>query len=90
VRYTTATSPRRESAYSFCIPTPDALPRILLLQRADTDHNLKDLEGYTAYDLYNSTIEGTKPPTSYEDGADLFTWGTNRSVLIPFSAKSYP
>ena len=43
----------------------------------DTDRSLQDLEGYTAFDLYNSTLNGTKPPT---DGvnAELYTWGVNR------------
>jgi hypothetical protein len=44
---------------------------------------LKDLEGYTAFDLYNSTVEDTKPPhsPSGEHGfADLYTWGANRFV----------
>lgn len=53
----------------------------LLLQRSDIDTTLKDNEGYTAFDLYNSTLVGTKP--SLEDGdayADLYTWGTNVCV----------
>ncbi|KDQ61981.1 hypothetical protein JAAARDRAFT_528626 [Jaapia argillacea MUCL 33604] len=64
---------------------------ILLLQRSDTDTSLKDHEGYTAFDLYNSTVEGTKPtPSSFDtsasngDGivADLFTWGANRNAAL--------
>lgn len=52
------------------------LHSVLLLQRSDIDITLKDYEGYTAFDLYNSTVEGTKP--GGDDGLDLFTWGTNR------------
>lgn len=55
---------------------------ILLLQRADVDTSLKDYEGYTAFDLYNSTVEGTKPDES--GTADLFTWGTNRYAASAF------
>lgn len=51
---------------------------MLLLKRSDTDTTLKDLEGYTAYDLYNSTIEGTKPDAADLERAELFTWGANR------------
>jgi inhibitor of Bruton tyrosine kinase len=51
---------------------------ILLLQRPDIDTSLKDYEGYTAFDLYNSTVEGTKPTTSPDGLYDLFTWGANR------------
>lgn len=52
--------------------------RILLLKRTDTDTSLKDLEGYTAFDLYNSTVEHTKPSDSVLSRTHLFTWGTNR------------
>lgn len=52
--------------------------RILLLQRSDTDTSLKDTEGYTAFDLYNSTVEGTKPSEFDKEYTELFTWGTNR------------
>lgn len=43
------------------------------------DTSLKDFEGYTAFDLYNSTLKNTKPP-QYDDfsQAELFTWGANR------------
>jgi len=51
--------------------------RLLLLQRADVDTSLKDLEGYTAFDLYNSTVNDTKPDAR-DLKAELFTWGTNR------------
>lgn len=41
---------------------------------------LKDFDGYTAFDLYNSTVEGTKPEEAGD--ADLFTWGTNRNAAL--------
>ncbi|KAJ3814922.1 hypothetical protein F5876DRAFT_31863 [Lentinula aff. lateritia] len=67
---------------------------LLLLQHSNTDTTLKDLEGYTAFDLYNSTIEGTKPEPSLfpatstisslqsAGGAELFTWGANRNASL--------
>ncbi|KAJ3980465.1 hypothetical protein F5890DRAFT_1541415 [Lentinula detonsa] len=64
---------------------------LLLLQHSNTDTALKDLEGYTAFDLYNSTVEGTKPqfpatstlsPIQSVDGAELFTWGANRNASL--------
>lgn len=54
--------------------------RIILLKRTDTDTSIKDMDGYTAFDLFNSTVR-TANPTSLEDGyADLLTWGANRCV----------
>ena len=53
---------------------------LLLLQRTDVDCNLKDLEGYRAFDLYNSTVHGTKPEASGR--TDLFTWGANRNAAL--------
>lgn len=55
---------------------------LLLLQRTDIDPSLKDLEGYTAFDLYNSTLNGTKPSASDDKHAELFTWGTNRNAVL--------
>ena len=50
----------------------------MLLKRTDVDTSIKDMEGYTAFDLYNSTVRSANP-TSFEDGyADLLTWGANR------------
>ncbi|KAF8628077.1 hypothetical protein AX15_004108 [Amanita polypyramis BW_CC] len=57
---------------------------LLLLQRPDIDLALKDYEGYTAFDLYNSTVEGTKPDTNDLD-AELFMWGTNVNATLGFS-----
>jgi inhibitor of Bruton tyrosine kinase len=66
---------------------------MLLLQRSDIDVTLKDYEGYTAFDLYNSTIEHSKPSMDLGCGysadhmaaytsADLFTWGVNRNAVL--------
>ncbi|KAI0642387.1 hypothetical protein C8Q79DRAFT_250744 [Trametes meyenii] len=56
---------------------------LLLLQRQDIDLSLRDIEGYTPFDLYNSTIEGTKPTKdSSERGDELFTWGSNRNAAL--------
>ncbi|KAL5530926.1 hypothetical protein ACEPAG_3802 [Sanghuangporus baumii] len=53
---------------------------VLLLQRADIDVSLKDFEGYTAFDVYNSTVEGTKPGEL--ELTDLYTWGINRNAAL--------
>ncbi|KAJ3760008.1 hypothetical protein EV360DRAFT_40745 [Lentinula raphanica] len=63
---------------------------LLLLQHSNIDPTIKDLEGYTAFDLYNSTVEGTKPQSSLFptirnqtiNGAELFTWGANRNASL--------
>jgi alpha-tubulin suppressor-like RCC1 family protein len=56
---------------------------LLLLKRQDIDYTIKDLEGYTAFDLYNSTLDDTKPSghgsITY---ADLYTWGTNSNYTL--------
>lgn len=51
---------------------------VLLLQRSDIDASVKDFEGYIPFDVYNATVEGTKP--SPTEPRDLYTWGTNRFV----------
>lgn len=55
---------------------------ILLLKRSDINVSIKDFEGYTAYDLYNSTVRSSQLPAGEEVLADLFTWGTNRCVNV--------
>lgn len=52
---------------------------LLLLQRNDIELDLKDLEGYRAFDLYNSTVEHTKPE---EGHGMLYTWGANRNASL--------
>ncbi|KAI0041827.1 hypothetical protein FA95DRAFT_1639827 [Auriscalpium vulgare] len=56
---------------------------VLLLQRPDTDASLTDLEGYTAFDLYNTTVENTKPELlERQTLLELFTWGANRNAAL--------
>lgn len=66
---------------------------ILLLRRSDLDLRIKDFEGLTAFDLYNSTVAGTNPPPdalSFEPNrhhhsrtlTQLFTWGSNRNYNL--------
>ncbi|KAG5351469.1 hypothetical protein C0989_006387 [Termitomyces sp. Mn162] len=57
---------------------------LLLLQHSDTDRSLQDLEGYTAFDLYNSTLIGTKL-RSDSPLTELFTWGVNRNAALGFA-----
>lgn len=57
----------------------DVMSSLLLLQRNDIDASAKDLEGYTAFDLYNSTVNGTKPDTEALT-TELYTWGANMWV----------
>jgi hypothetical protein len=52
------------------------------LKRADIDTSIKDFEGYTAYDLYNSTVTSAQPTQDEVVVAELFTWGTNRRVGV--------
>ncbi|KAF9441684.1 hypothetical protein P691DRAFT_812198 [Macrolepiota fuliginosa MF-IS2] len=54
----------------------------LLLQRPDIDVTVKDSEGYSAFDLYNSTLTGTKPSLEGDVYADLFTWGANVNAAL--------
>lgn len=53
----------------------------MLLQRPGADRSLEDFEGYTAFDLYNSTLNGTKPSLDALC-ADLYTWGINKYIAI--------
>ncbi|KIJ65354.1 hypothetical protein HYDPIDRAFT_181161 [Hydnomerulius pinastri MD-312] len=55
---------------------------ILLLKRADVDTLIKDMEGYTAFDLYNSTVRSANPSSLEEGYAELFTWGANRNAAL--------
>ncbi|KAJ7632971.1 hypothetical protein FB45DRAFT_914037 [Roridomyces roridus] len=64
---------------------------LLLLQRSDIDTSLKDLEGHTAFDLYNSTVPGTAPSPALH--AELYTWGINRNAalgLVDSGDRTYP
>ncbi|KAJ9118635.1 hypothetical protein QFC22_003855 [Naganishia vaughanmartiniae] len=53
-----------------------------LLERADTDLGIKDTEGLTAMDLWNSSCAGTNPPETGAKGTDLYTWGSNRNCTL--------
>ncbi|KAL4061807.1 hypothetical protein J3A83DRAFT_4180677 [Scleroderma citrinum] len=56
---------------------------ILLLKHPDIDTAVKDIEGYTAFDVYNSTVRNAKPSSAdHENLADLFTWGANRNAAL--------
>ncbi|KAI0714213.1 hypothetical protein C8T65DRAFT_573631 [Cerioporus squamosus] len=55
---------------------------LLLLQRSDIDILARDVEGYTPFDLYNSTIEGTIPDHNGDQGEELYTWGSNRNAAL--------
>ncbi|TKY85735.1 hypothetical protein EX895_005275 [Sporisorium graminicola] len=66
---------------------------IILLRRNDLDLRVKDFEGLTAFDLYNSTVAGTNPAAdalSFEPSRNqhsrtltqLFTWGSNRNYNL--------
>jgi hypothetical protein len=56
-----------------------AFPSILLLQRSDINTDLKDFEGYRAFDVYNTTVEDTMPNKRGDSsGLELYTWGVNR------------
>ncbi|RPD64492.1 hypothetical protein L226DRAFT_506238 [Lentinus tigrinus ALCF2SS1-7] len=55
---------------------------LLLLQKSDIDTLARDVEGYTPFDLYNSTIEGTIPDHHGHRGEELYTWGSNRNAAL--------
>lgn len=59
-----------------------------LLERADTDLGIKDTEGLTAMDLWNSSCAGTNPPETGAQGTDLYTWGSNSAC--PQIIKRFP
>jgi hypothetical protein len=52
-----------------------------LMGRNDIDLGLKDYEGFTAFDVFNSTCEGTNPVDGAR-GTDLYTWGSNRNYTL--------
>ncbi|KAG1752473.1 uncharacterized protein EDB91DRAFT_1292879 [Suillus paluster] len=70
-------TPSHRALYAGNVPAA-----ILLLKRPDIDMSIKDFEGYTAYDVYNSTVRSTKPTADEEALAELFTWGTNRNAAL--------
>lgn len=72
----------------------------LILGRDDADARLKDHEGLTPFDVYNSTVDGTnpnlagQPPVNAAPGRlDLYTWGSNKNFVLGFSGdgeRVYP
>jgi len=56
---------------------------LLLLENANIDTRIRDYEGLTAFDLYNTTVPGTCPrPEDARDGGELFVWGGNRNYNL--------
>ncbi|QRW02520.1 The BTB (BR-C, ttk and bab)/POZ (Pox virus and Zinc finger) domain [Ceratobasidium sp. AG-Ba] len=55
---------------------------ILLLARNDIDTGIRDLEGMTAFDVYNATVEGTAPNVSASAARELLVWGSNRNATL--------
>jgi alpha-tubulin suppressor-like RCC1 family protein len=63
-----------------------------LLERSDIDATIRDSEGNAAIDLYNSTVNYTKPPTvdarphlvgkRHTVTTELYTWGANRNATL--------
>lgn len=55
----------------------------LLKRSPPADVRIKDFEGLTAFDLYNSTVHGTNPPAPTQRLAgELYTWGANRNFTL--------
>lgn len=56
----------------------------VLLRRADIDLRVRDFEGLTPLELYNTTVAGTGPSDEEaSDGqADMFVWGGNRNYSL--------
>lgn len=50
------------------------------MKRDDIDRSSQDSEGYSAFDLYDLTLEGTSPDSG-GTFAELYTWGANRCAL---------
>ncbi|KAG8854823.1 hypothetical protein FRB96_007352 [Tulasnella sp. 330] len=52
---------------------------VMLAGRTDVNLRLKDRDGYTPFDLYNESVDGTTPTVSFGAGKELFVWGSNRN-----------
>lgn len=52
---------------------------LTLLRHTHIDIRVKDLEGLTAFDVYNSTVAGTNP---HDTRGDLSLWGSNRNYTL--------
>lgn len=51
---------------------------VMLAGRTDIDLHLKDWDGYTPFDLYNESVDGTAPTGSPGAAKELFVWGSSR------------
>ncbi|KAK4052965.1 hypothetical protein OIO90_004089 [Microbotryomycetes sp. JL221] len=64
----------------------------LLLARDDVDIRLKDHEGLSPFDVYNSTVDGTNPvdtsSSSNPGRLELYTWGQNRNFVLGFASDA--
>ncbi|KAM0792087.1 hypothetical protein ACM66B_004791 [Microbotryomycetes sp. NB124-2] len=64
----------------------------LLLARNDVDIRLKDHEGLSPFDVYNSTVDGTNPVNTLSSSnpgrLDLYTWGQNRNFVLGFTSDA--
>ncbi|GAA6003739.1 hypothetical protein JCM10207_003573 [Rhodosporidiobolus poonsookiae] len=64
----------------------------LLLARDDVDTRLKDSEGLSPFDVYNSTVDGTNPfdslGTSNPGRLELFSWGSNKNYVLGFAGDN--
>jgi hypothetical protein len=63
----------------------------MLLDREDIDVTIKDKEGYTAFEIYNSTVSDTFPQPKqitgnnnkdFIGGTDVYTWGSNTNYVL--------
>lgn len=64
-----------------------------LSNHARVSHELTHaLAGLTAFDVYNSTVEGTNPAeassSSNPPRSELFTWGSNRNFVLGFPSDA--
>lgn len=74
-------------------PSQNIAAARLLLSHPAIDAALKDHEGLSPFDLYNSTVDGTNPSdhsnsTSNPGRLELFTWGANRNFVLGFEGDS--
>ncbi|BGP17782.1 hypothetical protein JCM10213v2_005824 [Rhodosporidiobolus nylandii] len=66
----------------------------LLLARDDVDTRVKDSEGLTPFDVYNSTIDGTNPSDTLLTSPgnpgrlEMFSWGANRNFTLGFASDN--
>ncbi|GAA5888090.1 hypothetical protein JCM5296_005430 [Sporobolomyces johnsonii] len=67
----------------------------MLLARDDIDTRLKDSEGLSPFDVYNSTVDGTNPSDHFSlishpnpGRVELFSWGSNRNFVLGFASDS--